>query len=96
MATKPNRLRIDQHSDLAEQLRAIVDGSGYLEVDTGDAVYHLFVSPKQTSKPTPEAVTRSIAGIRAAAGSWKDVDVEAFKKYLAERRSVHPRSPVRL
>jgi hypothetical protein len=32
----------------------------------------------------------------AAAGSWKDVDVEAFKAYIRERRDASSRPPVDL
>lgn len=42
------------------------------------------------------AVARSKAGIRASAGSWKDLDVEAFKTYVRERRTMPGRPPVRL
>ncbi len=35
-------------------------------------------------------------GIRKAAGSWKDIDAEAFKAYIRERRSASSRPPVTL
>jgi hypothetical protein len=43
-----------------------------------------------------EAIARSRAGILAAAGSWKELDVEAFKRYLRERRETSSRPPVEL
>ena len=35
------------------------------------------------------------AGILAAAGSWKDLDAEAFKAYIRERRRTKNRPSVR-
>jgi uncharacterized protein (DUF433 family) len=46
--------------------------------------------------PRPEDVTRSREGIREAAGSWKDIDTEAFKAYIAERRHTANRPSVKL
>jgi hypothetical protein len=46
--------------------------------------------------PTIEEVARSKAGILASAGSWKDVDAEALKAYIRERRDASSRPPVRL
>lgn len=38
----------------------------------------------------------AIAGIQTAAGSWKDVDVEAFKTYVHARRRTSSRPTVHL
>jgi hypothetical protein len=38
----------------------------------------------------------ALEGIRAAAGSWKDIDAEAFKAYIRERRKASSRRPVAL
>jgi uncharacterized protein (DUF433 family) len=46
--------------------------------------------------PSPEAVARSREGIRQAAGSWKDIDTEAFKAYIAELRHTANRPSVKL
>lgn len=94
MEAEPTRLTIPSDSDLARRLR--VAEKGYLEVDTGDRVYGLYVTGLTPGKPRPDAVARSGAGMRRSAGSWKDVDVDAFKAYLAERRRVHPRPSIRL
>ena len=52
---------------------------------------------REGRSPSAEQVARSIAGIRKAAGSWKDVDVEALKADLRERRrTAKRRPPVRL
>jgi uncharacterized protein (DUF433 family) len=45
---------------------------------------------------SPEDVARSREGIRKAAGSWKDIDTEAFKAYIAERRHIANRPSVKL
>jgi hypothetical protein len=46
--------------------------------------------------PTAGEIARSQAGIRAAAGSWKDIDVEKLKDELRHQRGVVTRSPVEL
>ena len=45
---------------------------------------------------SPEEVTRSKDGILKAAGSWKGIDTEAFKDYIAERRHTANRPSVKL
>jgi hypothetical protein len=46
--------------------------------------------------PSPEDVTRSRDGILKAAGSWKDIDTEAFKAYIAQRRRTANRPSIKL
>lgn len=47
-------------------------------------------------RPSPEQVARSIEGIRKSAGAWAgNVDAEAFKAYVRERRRTANRPPVR-
>ncbi len=46
--------------------------------------------------PSPEDVARSREGIREAAGSWKDIDTEAFKAYIKDRRQTANRPAVKL
>jgi hypothetical protein len=46
--------------------------------------------------PSPEDVTRSREGILKAAGSWKDIDTEAFKAYIKDRRQTANRPSVKL
>ncbi len=46
--------------------------------------------------PSPEDIARSREGIREAAGSWKDIDTEAFKAYIKERRQTANRPSVKL
>ena len=47
-------------------------------------------------RPSEAEVARSRAGIRAAAGTWNDVDAEALKAYVRERRAASTRPPVDL
>ena len=46
--------------------------------------------------PTAEDVARSRAGIEAAAGTWKDIDVEALSRELRRQRDITTRPPVEL
>jgi uncharacterized protein (DUF433 family) len=46
--------------------------------------------------PSPEDVARSRAGIREAAGSWKNIDTAAFKAYIADRRHTANRPSLKL
>jgi uncharacterized protein (DUF433 family) len=46
--------------------------------------------------PSPEDIARSREGIREAAGSWKDIDTEAFKAYIAQRRHTANRPSIKL
>jgi uncharacterized protein (DUF433 family) len=50
----------------------------------------------EDTAPSPEDVARSREGIREAAGSWKDIDTEAFKAYIAERRHTANRPSIKL
>jgi hypothetical protein len=45
---------------------------------------------------SPEEVSRSRQGIRKAAGSWKGIDTEAFKAYIADRRHTANRPSIKL
>ncbi len=46
--------------------------------------------------PSPEQVARSIAGIEKAVGAWKNIDAEALKAYIRERRRTANRPPMQL
>lgn len=86
MAEVLRRIPVSPDSELARGLDAAREQGGSLSVDTGDAIYEVFVSHKQPATLSDDTVARSIAGIREAAGSWKDVDIDAFQAYRAERR----------
>lgn len=44
--------------------------------------------------PTPEEVEETRAVIKRVAGSWKDVDADAFKEYIRKRRLTANRLPI--
>jgi uncharacterized protein (DUF433 family) len=50
----------------------------------------------EDAAPSPEDVARSREGIRNGAGSWKGIDTEAFKAYIADRRRTANRPAVKL
>ncbi len=50
----------------------------------------------QAASPSAADIEQSIAGIRQAAGSWRDVDTDAFNAYREERRRLHTRPPAEL
>ena len=89
-------------SELALRLKEAEQTGAPLIIDTAEAVYHLSLGQTEPStqpagRGQPAALAaQSQEGIRQAAGSWKIVDVAAFKAYLAERRRTPGRPPVRL
>lgn len=99
VATKT--LRVSPNSELSLLLRDALTSGEPVIVDTGDAAYRLGVESARPAAsirrlPTPEQVERSQAGIREAAGSWRDIDEDAFKAYIRERRRTANRPPVEL
>jgi hypothetical protein len=94
MVEAVKRIIVSPDSELAHELDAAKSATRPLAVDTGDTVYELFVSRTRPTTPSGDATARSIAGIKAAAGSWKDVDVMAFDAYRDERRKLHARPPL--
>ncbi len=84
-------------SDVAELVSALVAGGKPIEILVDGESYTLELASSEGKKPTPEAVQRSIAAIKATAGGRKDFDAEAFLEYIYRRRSaVSTRPPVRL
>ncbi len=51
---------------------------------------------QEENTPSPDDVAKSREGIRKAAGSWKDIDTEAFKAYIKDRRQMANRPSVKL
>lgn len=97
MAKALRRIRITPDSDLALLIREAVGTGEPVIVDTGEAAYPIYVSAPDTERrPSPEEARRSRDGILEAAGSWEDVDVDAFKADLHERRQASSRPAVRL
>lgn len=93
------RIRISAGSELARSLRDARASGTSLSIDTGDGEYPISVAPRtdvgSKVKPDENEIERSREGIRRAAGSWQDVDAEALKIYLAQRRRTANRPPVR-
>ena len=91
-------IHIAPDSELALRLKEAEQAGAPLIIDTAEAIYHLSIGQTEPAEHLPTAATtaQSAEGIRQAAGSWKDVDVEAFKAYVAERRRTSSRPPVQL
>ena len=96
MTEERTRLTLPAESDVARTIKAASETTGRLVVDTGEAIYRLSVNRIDRPAPTDDAVAVTIAGMRAAAGSWRDIDAEAFKAYITERRRSSARPSVRL
>ncbi len=94
-------LRVHPDSELSHLLHDAVESGELVTIETGDAVYRIGVEsagpagPTRRS-PTGEEIERSRAGIREAAGSWRDIDAEAFKDYIRARRRTANRPSVEL
>jgi hypothetical protein len=88
------KITVPEGSDLAKLLTDA--GSRPLLLEKNGELYRLERMEERDTAPTPEDVARSRDGIRQAAGSWKDIDTEAFKAYIAERRRTANRPSVKL
>jgi hypothetical protein len=78
-------------SELSHLLHEAIESGELVTIDTGDVVYRIGVESARRvdltrQRPADEELERSRAGIREAAGTWRDIDVEAFKAYIRERR----------
>ena len=71
-------------------------GSRPILLEKNGELYRLERMQDADTASTPEDVARSRDGIRQAAGSWKDIDTEGFKAYIAERRRTANRPSVKL
>jgi len=94
-------LHVSPNSELSVLLHDALEAGEPVIVDTGDALYRLEVESTarvadQRRRPSLEEVERSRAGVREAAGSWRDIDTNAFKEYIRERRKTANRPPVEL
>ena len=94
MSREPRKIKVEPDSELASLL-AEADAMPLLIEKDGE-LYRLDRMNKKAKVPSPEEVTRSRAGILKAAGSWKDIDTEAFKAYAYERRRTANRPSIRL
>ena len=88
------KISVPEGSSLAKLLR---DAAGRpILLEKNGELYRLERMEPDEKTPSPEEVTRSREGIRKAAGSWKEIDTEAFKAYIAKRRQTANRPSVKL
>lgn len=96
-AREPKRIRISPDGELALLIKDALSAGEPILIDTGETVFSIgTITTKVSRRPSPEEVARSREGILKAAGSWKDVDAEAFKAYVYKRRRASRRRTVRL
>ncbi len=95
MAKEPTkRIRVPEGSELSKLLTEAAARPILLEKN--GELFRLERIEKEDKKPSPEEVTRSREGILKAAGSWKDIDTEAFKAYIYGRRRTANRPSIKL
>ena len=94
MAREPRKIKVAPGSELDNLLAEA--GVTPLLIEKDGELYRLDRMNKEVKLPSPEEVTRSREGILKAAGSWKDIDTEAFKAYIYTRRRTANRPSVRL
>jgi hypothetical protein len=90
----PKKITVTERSKLTKLLTEAAVRPLLLEKN--GEVFLLERMENEAETPSPEDVTRSREGIREAAGSWKDVDTEAFKAYINNRRQTANRPSVKL
>jgi hypothetical protein len=90
----PKKVKITAASDLEKLLSDAAAQPIVLEKN--GELYRLERMEHAGTTLSPEEVARSRAGILQAAGSWKDIDIEAFKAYIADRRHTANRPSVKL
>jgi hypothetical protein len=85
MANEPTKkITVPEGSSLAKLLTDV--GSRPILLEKNGELYRLERMENEKKMPSPEEITRSKDGILKAAGSWKQIDTEAFKAYIADRR----------
>ena len=94
MAREPRKIKVAPGGELANLLAEV--GATPLLIEKDGELYLLDRMNKEVKVPSPEEVTRSREGILKAAGSWKNIDTEAFKAYIYERRRTANRPSFRL
>lgn len=92
MVSAPKIINVAADGELARLLDEAATTSLVLEKD--GVRYRL--TREDEGRRAELDIQAAIAGIRAAAGSWKQVDAEAFKDYIAERRRASSRPAVKL
>jgi sulfur carrier protein ThiS len=95
MMNEPTKkITVPEGSSLAKLLTDL--GSRPILLEKNGELYRLERMENKDNTASPEEVARSKDGILKAAGSWKDIDTEAFKAYIAERRHTANRPSVKL
>jgi hypothetical protein len=95
MTHEPTRkITVPEGSDLAKLLTDA--GSSPILLEKNGELYRLERMEEKDTEPSPEDVARSKDGILKAAGSWKGIDTEAFKAYIAGRRRTANRPSIKL
>ena len=95
MRNEPTKkITVPEGSDLAKLLTEAAVKPILLEKN--GEVFRLERMEHEGKPLSSEDVARSKDGILKAAGSWKDIDTEAFKTYIAERRHTANRPSVKL
>jgi hypothetical protein len=103
MAAQPTTFRIHPESELADALRKATHGEA-LYIEAQVEIFALAVraigsvsESEPRESPSPGQVERSIAGLRKAAGGWRDlVDADALLEYTYAGRRTGNRPPVSL
>ncbi len=88
MINEPRRIKVAPESELARLLTEASDMPLILEKN--GEVYQLSRVEEEGKGYDPE---KALAGMKAAAGSWKDIDTEAFKQYIYRSRKEGTRPP---
>jgi hypothetical protein len=97
MAKEPRkRIKVPEGSELARLLTEAEAEAMPILLEKDGELYRLERMEKALKAPSPEEVARSKEGILKAAGSWKDIDTEAFKAYIYERRRTANRPSIKL
>jgi hypothetical protein len=95
MMNEPTKkITVPEGSSLAKLLTNV--GSSPILLEKNGELYRLERMENEENTPSPEDVARSKDGIRKAAGSWKNIDTEAFKAYIKDRRQTANRPSVKL
>jgi hypothetical protein len=95
MKTEPaKKIKVTPASDLTQLLH---DAAAHpILLENNGELYRLERMENTSTVPTPEEAARSRKGILKAAGSWRGIDTEAFKAYVADRRRTANRPAVKL
>lgn len=85
-------INVPADSDRAVSLKASMVSGEPLTVDLGDGLYTVFIGRRMPRGMPADDAAQTQAAIRAASGSWKNLDGETFKAHITERRHTASRS----